>query len=623
MKGRKIITMVLLLLCLATVMTDSGWRACAAQQGKADESGGDTAGVAGGGELFIDNQNIYEGMDNSYSGGYSPKTDGTKAVVVLPLLAKHKLAGNRITVSLRFGESENLPFVQKNYEKAVSYGWHKTRNKAARAGCYLITFSLTLKKQRVNGNYPVMISVAAEDEKGNEISQEFTVYVVISDGGETSDQGKSESSEQGSTTGLVIDNQHKYKGMAKSYARGYTPKTDGKKAVVVLPLRAKRKLAGNRLTAALKTGDSDNQPFVQKNYEKTVKYSSKTGCYLVIFNLKLKKKRYNGSYPVSISVSAEDKSGNEIHQDFTIYVTITDGKSTEGDADAQKGDSKLQLAPKVRMGSYQFSSDKILCGEKFTAKITLLNTSKTDVVRNMMVTVAPGENVELLGKTASVYVEKLGRSGTCDISFDFRVSASAPRGQYSIGVTLEYADSRGGSYTVQESVKVSAEQKVRIGIDPVQVPKEIQLGDTVLLQTQAMNLGREKIHNVRAVLAADGLVPAGSAFMGDAEAGTSLTGNLEVVAEGLSGDSLYGNTQGKIVFYYEDETGHEMTEEQAFETVIMSPLKEDSEEKAEDQTGQWWVIMGVIASVLVTAAVIFTLKKRKRMQVEEGDLYGE
>ena len=74
---------------------------------------------------------------------------------------------------------------------------------------------------------------------------------------------------------------------------------------------------------------------------------------------------------------------------------------------------------------------------------------------------------------------------------------------------------------------------------------------------------------------------------------------------------------------YEDETGHEMTEEQAFETVIMSPLKEDSEEKAEDQTGQWWVIMGVIASVLVTAAVIFTLKKRKKMQVEEGDLYGE
>ncbi len=301
-------------------------------------------------------------------------------------------------------------------------------------------------------------------------------------------------------------------------------------------------------------------------------------------------------------------------------MTITDGRSAEGDSGAKKSEDKIQLAPKVRMSSYQFSRDKILCGEKFTTKITLFNTSKTEMVRNMMVTVAPGENVELLGKTASAYVEKLGSSGTCEVFFDFRVSASAPRGQYGIGVTLEYADSRGGTYTVQESVKVSAEQKVRIGIDPVQVPKEIQLGDTVLLQTQAMNLGRGKIHNVRAVLEADGLTPAGSAFMGDAEAGTSLAGSLEVVAEGLSGDSLYGSTRGKVVFYYEDETGHEMTEEQTFETAILSPLKEDSEEKPEDQTGQWWVIMGVIVSVLAAAAVVSVMKKKKDLQKEEGNM---
>ncbi len=620
MKAKKTLTTGLLILCLVTGLCNGSPGFCAVQQDKTEGSATDSDGSTGSGLLIIDNQNMYEGMDDSYSRGYTPKIDGTKAVVVLPLLAKRNLKGKRMTASLRFGDSENLPFVQKNYEKAVTYDWHKTRNKTTKSGCYLITFSLELKKQRYNGNYPVTITVTAEDEKGNEVCQEFTVYVVITDGKDSDEQGKSESSDTGSSTGLVIENQHKYKGMAKSYARGYTPKTDGKKAVVVLPLRAKRRLAGSRLTAALKTGESDNQPFVQKNQEKTVKYNKKSGCYLVSFHLKLKKQRYNGSYPVNISVSAEDKNGNEIRQDFTIYVTITDGRSAEGDSGAKKSEDKIQLAPKVRMSSYQFSRDKILCGEKFTAKITLFNTSKTEMVRNMMVTVAPGENVELLGKTASAYVEKLGSSGTCEVSFDFRVSASSPRGQYGIGVTLEYADSRGGTYTVQESVKVSAEQKVRIGIDPVQVPKEIQLGDTVLLQTQAMNLGRGKIHNVRAVLEADGLTPAGSAFMGDAEAGTSLAGSLEVVAEGLSGDSLYGSTRGKVVFYYEDETGHEMTEEQTFETAILSPLKEDSEEKPEDQTGQWWVIMGVIVSVLAAAAVVSVMKKKKDLQKEEGNM---
>lgn len=53
--------------------------------------GGDTASTGTGG-FAIDNQNIYEGMENSYSGGYTPKTDGKKAVVVLPLLSRKRLA---------------------------------------------------------------------------------------------------------------------------------------------------------------------------------------------------------------------------------------------------------------------------------------------------------------------------------------------------------------------------------------------------------------------------------------------------------------------------------------------------------------------------------------------------
>ena len=137
----------------------------------------------------------------------------------------------------------------------------------------------------------------------------------------------------------------------------------------------------------------------------------------------------------------------------------------------------------LRMGRV---TDKVLCGERFTAKLSLVNTSRTEAIKNMMVTVAPGENVELLGKTDNAYVEELGAGKKCIISFDFRVNASAPGGQYSIGVTMNYADSKGNDYNTEESVKVSAGQKVRIGIDPVQVPKEIQLGETVILQTQGM-----------------------------------------------------------------------------------------------------------------------------------------
>lgn len=604
--------------------TDSSRADSAEEDGK--QSMSDSGGMSG---FSIDNQNIYEGMENSYAGGYVPKIEKNKAVIVLPLQAKRKLLGNKITVTLRFGESENHPFVYKNYEKAVSFGYHKTGKQGQKTGCYLVTFQLDLKKERCNGSYPVTLSASAQDEAGNEILQEFTVYVTITDGKKVEGDARGEADE-GGVAGFVIDNQNVYKGMEKSYSRGYVPKIGNDNAVLVLPLQAKHKISGNQITAALKFGEGENLPFVHKNYEKEVKLKyykagkqgKKVGRYLVSFNLKLKKDRYNGSYPVIVTVSGQDESGNEISQEFTVYVTITDGKKAGEAGDAQEGeeDTVAKFAPKVMIDSYQFSRKKILCGEKFTAKITLHNTSNSEPVKNMMVSVTPGENVELLGRTGSSYVQELAAGGSCDLSFRFRVNASAPRGQYSIGVTMDYADAKGGTHTAEGAMKVSAEQSVQIQIPPVSMAKTIQLGETVELQTQVMNLGKGKLYNVRATLEADGLTPSGAAFIGDVEAGTSMSGSMEVTAEGLTGTNLYGTTQGKITFYYADEAGNEMTQEQTFETDILSPLSGENEAEPEEDTRQWWVIMAVIMALLILAAVIFFVRRSKRIQTGGGDV---
>jgi hypothetical protein len=42
--------------------------------------------------------------------------------------------------------------------------------------------------------------------------------------------------------------------------------------------------------------------------------------------LTLTSDRKNGSYPVVIEIEGTDLSGNTIEQNFTTYVTITDGK---------------------------------------------------------------------------------------------------------------------------------------------------------------------------------------------------------------------------------------------------------------------------------------------------------
>ncbi|MCI8338036.1 MAG: hypothetical protein HFH62_05040 [Lachnospiraceae bacterium] len=436
--------------------------------------------------------------------------------------------------------------------------------------------------------------------------------------------------ESQSGTRLAIDNQNIYAGMKNSYARGYVPEVDGRRAVVVLPLIAKGKISGKRITAAPRLGESENVPFVCKNYEKSVrlcrhkvkKDGEKKSCYLVVFSLELKRERYNGTYPVNIAVTAEDGAGSEICQDFTVYVTIRNGKNP-GEEDTSSGSDSSEnhpvlFAPKVLVDSYHFSKKRVMCGEKFRAKIILRNTSKKEAVRNMLVTVTPEEHVELLSKSAGVYVEKLAAGKTCQVSYDFKVSGGAPTGQYGIGVAMEYADGKANAYTAQGTVKVSARQRAKIGIDPVSVPREIKLGETMELQAQVMNLGRGRLRNVRAVMEAEGLSSSGSAYMGDIEAGASMSGTMEMTAEGLTGDSLYGTARGKVTFYYEDETGKERTQEQAFETSILSPVERGEEDEVAEDASQWWIIMALIGAFLAAAAGACLVRKWRSAQRGEG-----
>lgn len=607
--------------CEAKQSESTGKDAGAEIQGSSEDGEGiqgvsDAGNVAG---FVIDNQNRYENMDKSFSGGYIPKIEGKKAVVVLPLLAKRKLSQNRVNVSLRFGESEHLPFIQKNYEKTVAYGYHKTGNQGKLSGCYLITFALELKKEYYNGNYPVTLSVSAEDESGGEISQEFTVYVALTNGKEMDGEGAQGSGESGSASYFSIDNQTVYSGMNKSYSDGYVPKVGSGKVLLLLPLQAKRPLSKKQLTASVRFGESENLPFVHKNYDKIIHYGNhqtgkkgkKAGCFLVNFDLTLKADYYNGSYPVTVAVTAQDESGAEISQEFTVYVSLTGGKQPEGEA-AQSGteENQPQFAPKVRVASCQLSNNTVLCGKEFTARLTLLNSSKISPVKNMLIKIVPGENVELTDATGSSYVDHLESGKTCTISVPLRVKAAAPGGQYEIGVTMDYADQKGNPHTMEETVKISAQQQAQLEIAPIGMPREIQMGETIELQAQAMNLGKGKLYNVRASLEADGLAVSGLAFIGDMEAGTSMSGSMELTVEGLSGDSLYGTTQGKVVFYYEDEQGKEMTQEQEFETTILSPLKAEQNDTPADDTKQWWIIMGVILFCLVQAAVMVLYRKK-------------
>ncbi len=447
----------------------------------------------------------------------------------------------------------------------------------------------------------------------------------------TQTDDKSDTDTQTDAMTLKIDDANQYDGMEKPYKDGYVPTNANGSVRIVFPILSEGELRGNTLRAALDLGDAQTAPFVFKNYEKDIKLQTvrvnadtkEISAYVADFTVELKEKRNNGSYPVILKATAKDAKGNAVEQEFTTYVTISDGIDPDATTEAvvePVAEDLPTFAPKVIVESYKFSKDEILSGDEITAEITLLNTSKENTVKNMMVAVtADTESFTLLSQSDSVYIEKIAPQEKTTISFSYRVNAKTAAGQYDLELAMDYADGDGNTYSTSGKAKITVQQSSEMQFDELSFPSEVVVADVVEAKVQAMNLGRSKIYNVRAEIAADGLKPQGTIFIGDMEAGTAATGSTQVSVSSLSGSKLYGNTEGTVTYYYEDESGKEYTEEVTFITTIKSPFSDQKEETTPDNTNQWWVIMAVILGCIAVAAGVIIVRKIHLKKQDEED----
>ena len=450
-------------------------------------------------------------------------------------------------------------------------------------------------------------------------------------GSQTQADDKSDTDTQTDAMTLKIDDANQYDGMEKPYKDGYVPTNANGSVRIVFPILSEGELRGNTLRAALDLGDAQTAPFVFKNYEKdiklqTVKVNANTqevSAYVADFTVELKGKRTNGSYPVILKVTAKDTKGNAVEQEFTSYVTIADGIDPDATTEAVVEPAAEDLptfAPKIMVKSYKYSKSEIQPGDEVKADIVLLNTSKENTVKNMTIAVtADTESFTLLSQSDSVYIEKLAPQEETTITFSYRVNAKTAAGQYDLELAMDYADGEGNTYSTSGKAKITVQQSSEMQFDDLSFPSEVVVADVVEAKVQAMNLGRSKIYNVRAEIAADGLKPQGTIFIGDMEAGTAATGSTQVSVSSLSGSKLYGNTEGTVTYYYEDESGKEYTEEATFTTTIKSPFSDQKEETTPDNTNQWWVIMAVVIGCIAVAAGVIIVRKIHLKKQDEKD----
>lgn len=302
-------------------------------------------------------------------------------------------------------------------------------------------------------------------------------------------------------------------------------------------------------------------------------------------------------------------------------------ESTKESETTKEPEEKIFYSPKILVESYNYTvipqsasenlegnKAMLYAGSSIQLNIKLKNTSKDTDIKNMTTVISmPDSNFELLSISDTKYYETFKANSTITVSYNISIGDKTPSGQYTFPITYDFADERGGQGAGNGYAKVKVNQPVEVEFTQVVMAPEVVMGDTVVLNFQALNLGNESVYNVRAEVEGNGFTPLEKMYMGEIAGINQGNGTMKVQMSGLRGDAIYGETSAKITFYYEDRDGIEYTQTQEINTAIRSPFTPET--KAEEEESQWWIVMIIVGGCLVGFAGVCVIRTVKRSRM--------
>lgn len=585
--------------------------------------------------LVIDMDRQYPGMDKTYRAGYSGTVSEGKLRLVFPLLNQGGLSAPiNVTLSAAFLT------VEEKKESIVSQNMDLGNGQTVE-NVYLADFEIFLPDSVTPGSYPVKVTVDMGDPaQAIELPLSLNVVIPQPETPSTEPDTPTDPSEPADPTEpsipqiptvLEIDSSHIYSGMDMAYEDGYLPRISGGVMKIVLPLKCSGALWGDKLDTSISLDTSASSPFVVENFRKTFYLESVTPknssesqeVYLVAYEIQLSDERRNGTYPVTITTSGFDASGNAITTTFTLYITITDGKIEKI---AQPVVDTPTAEPVVYISKTVLEPTTAQAGESFTMTVTLKNSITTKYVRNMLVTVDTG-NVQIdLEEDSNIFpIEKIDKGGEVELTLHFSTEPAIPSGKYPISFSFKYDSSKTLNLSSTGATVVEIQQPANMELVMPRFADSVSVGETVPVTFQVMNMGRSSMYNVRCVVSGFGLVPSNTGYIGTMEAGTSKNTKVELYIIALNASAgnengpQYGNTTGTVTLIYEDETGQEYSQEATFDTtvnrpVVQLPQSNTEEEKEEQRAGSWWVSVTILGGVILAAVgtILFIRGKKRR-----------
>lgn len=281
------------------------------------------------------------------------------------------------------------------------------------------------------------------------------------------------------------------------------------------------------------------------------------------------------------------------------------------------GKASKAAEPKVMVTDYSVDGDSVVSGKTFDLTLTIKNTANRKI-RNMKLSVI-SEAGELLPASGAGtdYVSELLAEEERELTFDMKAADGLEEKSYKLTVRMEYEDTYGASYTVEDVIYVPVKHVQRFSVTDILVDTSVKVGDDAEVTAMINNLGDGALYNV-AVRLEGAHIATQTSYIGNIESGKS--GSVDVITkttkatdytEVLDSDFLY--------ITYEDKQGNEYEKKQAVRFEIsptsydnLEVLKDTEEHKGIDRT-MIIAIAAAFAGVLVIVLAILRWRKKKKL----------
>ncbi|OQB21068.1 MAG: hypothetical protein BWY11_02216 [Firmicutes bacterium ADurb.Bin182] len=346
----------------------------------------------------------------------------------------------------------------------------------------------------------------------------------------------------------------------------------------------------------------------------------------VVYDFKISKNATSGVKAVTFNAVYDLDNVRQTAQ-FTVFVNVIKGAQAE-----IPGGQKPVSVPKIIIDAYKLSPDKLFAGEEFKLSMDFTNTSDSEDVKNLKITVKDesGKILPAANGSNTLYVKKIakGDTVTCEIALQSAPDIEAK--SHTLTVAFNY---EGGStlttYDAVETLSLPISQRIRLKIDdPVIYADSAMVGQPVGMFFSLYNMGKSTIYNCMVSVEGEGLSMEETYFGGNIGSGSSMQADFAVIP------SVAGQIQGTVVITYEDAYGEQLREEKPFELFVMEDyvVPPDGEFPGKPGDGDvfnpgmpvkqgmpgWLIIVLIVAGV---AALIFGIrmlvKARRKRELEE------